>query len=361
MLISVDTHSKVFHMKFARLLVFLFSLMLIVGCNFSPDKNYSIEVEALGLGLKTNFRGLSVVDTSTIWVSGTGGTYIVSVDGGASWKIDSIEGAGMLDFRSIYAFDNEQAILVSAGTPARIYKTNDGGTTWTLNYSSDNPAIFFDAVSFWNENDGLVMGDPVDGKIFLLKTEDGGETWNKIAPENIPPSLLAEGGFAASGTCLITEGDHHAWIGVGGDSARVYRTTDQGINWSVHQTPILHGGQMKGIYSLAFKSGQLGIVVGGEWNVKSPTKSRAFTIDGGLNWELGSGVDSYCSGSCYVKDDIYLACGQSGIDISVDGGRSWKNISDLHLYGIRFDESGNVGFGSGPGGKVVKLRLVQKQ
>jgi photosystem II stability/assembly factor-like uncharacterized protein len=356
----MNAELNIFQMKWTKTSVFLISLMFIIGCNFPRVNNYSIEVEAFDLGLKNNFRGLSVVDSNTVWASGTSGTYILSDDGGANWKVDSIEGAGMLDFRSVYAFDNEQAILVSAGTPARIYKTIDGGTTWKLNFSSDNPAIFFDAISFWNEMDGLVMGDPVDGNLFLLKTEDGGESWLRIPPEGIPPSLVAEGGFAASGTCLEINGENNAWIGVGGDSARVYRSTDQGKRWSVYQTPVLHGGQMKGIYSLAFKNGLHGIAVGGEWNEKNPPNSRAFTTDGGLSWELGLGVDSYCSGSCHVRDDIYMACGQSGIDISIDGGRSWKNISDMHLYGIQFDETGEVGFGSGPDGRIVRLKLVKK-
>jgi hypothetical protein len=117
---------------------------------------------------------------------------------------------------------------------------------------------------------------------------------------------------------------------------------------------------MRGIFSLSFKDSLNGIAVGGEWNEKNPPKSRAFTNDGGITWELGYGVDSYCSGSCYVKDDIYLACGQSGIDVSADGGRTWKNISDLHLYGVKFDKTGEVGYGSGPDGRIVKLRLVEK-
>jgi len=335
--------------------------MLVYGCSNNPINNYSIKVDHFDLQTQNNIRGLSVVDLNIAWASGTGGIFVVTNDGGKSWKTDSIADAGMLDFRSVHAFDEQNAILVSAGTPARIYKTMDGGKSWNISFSSDDPAIFFDAISFWNANEGLVMGDPVEGKLYLLKTNDGGVTWNRISPAAIPPSMVSEGGFAASGTCLTVDGSENAWIGVGGDSARVYRSSDQGLSWEVHQTPILCGSQMKGIYSLAFKNGNNGIALGGEWNVKKPPKSRAFTTNGGISWELGQGVDSYCSGGCFVKNDIFLACGQSGIDISTDGGRNWKNISDLHLYGIKFDKTGTVGYGTGPGGQIVKLLLAEEK
>ncbi len=347
-------------MKSKNFVVMISSLMIISACNVIPSTDFTLEIKHADINIKNGLRGLSVVDKNIAWASGSGGVYLITTDGSETWKTDSIEGASTLDFRSIYAFDEQQAIVVSAGTPARIYKTTDGGSSWRITFTSDDPAIFFDAISFWNEKEGLVMGDPVEGKLYLLKTEDGGETWNKVSPERIPASLVSEGGFAASGTCLATEGNSNAWIGVGGDSARVYRSTDQGNSWRVHQTPILSGSQMRGIFSLSFKNELNGISVGGEWNVKNPPKSRAFTFDGGLTWELGLGVDSYCSGSCFVKDDIYLACGQSGIDISADGGRNWENISELHLYGIKFDETGDVGFGSGPGGRLVRLRLMEK-
>lgn len=342
-------------------LVFRVVLLLIIGgCNTNTEQDYALEAEAAPTGINNSLRGLSVVDKSIVWASGAGGLFLVTTDAGKTWKADSIPGASNLDFRSIFAFDGKRAIVVSAGTPARIYKTGDGGSSWELTFTSDNPAIFFDAISFWNEREGLVMGDPVDGKLFLLKTTNGGENWKRIAPTNIPQSLVSEGGFAASGTCMATEGKRNIWIGVGSDSARVYRSVDQGSSWTVHQTPILCGSQMKGIFSVSFKNELNGIAVGGEWNVKNPPKSRAYTNDGGLSWTLGKGVDSYCSGSCYVKDDIYLACGQSGIDITTDVGRNWKNISDLHLYGIKFDKTGSVGYGSGPDGRIVKLRLVER-
>nr|NQU92834.1 oxidoreductase [Bacteroidota bacterium] len=335
--------------------------LLIVLSQFSCDhiekEKLTIKIQAFDLDLHNNLRGLSLAGDSVIWISGVNGVFITSNNRGKSWKIDSIGGAQHLDFRSVKTFDDKTAILVSAGTPARVYKTIDGGKSWTITWSSVDPAVFLDGVYFWDKNHGLIMGDPVNGHLFILKTSNGGEKWIRIPPQIIPESLPSEGGFAASGTCIVGDGKQNAWLGTGGDSARVYRTLNRGKIWSVSNTPILCGGQMKGIYSLSFKNATDGIAVGGEWNIAEPMKSKAYTNDGGRTWTLGRGTDSYCSGSAYLKNDIYLACGQSGIDITYDGGKTWEKINDLHLYGMAFFPDGVTGFGTGPGGRIVKLVL----
>jgi len=330
-------------------------LLALVSCH-PGDKN-KLEITRLATGITNSLRGLSVVDEKTVWASGTGGIFLLTTDGGIHWQTDTIPGAGKLDFRSIKAFDEKTAVAVSAGTPAMIFKTTDGGGTWKAKYENDDPAIFLDAVVFWDKNRGMVMGDPVDRHLYLLKTTDGGETWDRIDPERIPKSQPVEGGFAASGTCMTVQGTQNAWIGTGGDKAGVYFTNDGGESWQWVETPVLSGGQMKGIYSLAFKNGHEGIAVGGEWNVEKPGSSRAYTTDGGHSWILGKGVDSYCSGSCFVSDNIFLASGQSGIDLSTDGGKTWKNMDRTNLNGIAFCKDGKTGYSTGENGLLLKLKI----
>ncbi len=224
-------------MKLKNYVIISILLMVISTCNIFPSTDYSLEIKHADINIGNALRGLSVVDKNIAWASGSGVVYLITTDENETWRTDSVKGASTLNFRSIYVFDGQQAIVVSAGTPARIYKTTDGGSSWRITFLNDDLAIFFDAISFWKQ--GLVMGDPVEGKLYLLKTEDGGETWNEVSPEGIPASLVSEGGFAASGTYLPTEGDSNPWIGVGGDSAWVNRSTDQGRSWNVHKSPIL--------------------------------------------------------------------------------------------------------------------------
>lgn len=331
------------------------------GCKNNPEVAYSIDIENFNTGLPENLRGLSVVNEMTAWAAGQQGIYLVTTDGGNHWKTDSVPGAETLDFRAVWAFGMDTVLMVSAGTPARIYKTYDGGKNWKITFSSDNPSIFLNAIGFWDNMKGIVMGDPYDGHLFILKTEDAGENWERIPVAQIPRALTAEGGFAASGTCLRTLPPGFAWIATGGDSARVYRTEDRGLTWKVVNTPVLSGSQMKGIYSVSFKNAMQGIAVGGEWNAPSPPDSKAYSWDGGKTWTLSEGPQAYCSGSCYVKDDVFLACGQSGIFLSADLGKTWTRISEEHLYGLDFDDKGKTGYGTGPAGKLVRLQMVETE
>ena len=92
-------------------------------------------------GTRASFRGLSVVDAKTVWVSGTRATFLRTTDGGATWKLDSIAGADSLDLRDIHAFDANTAVAISAGPAengaAKIFRTVDGGGTWTTAYTTE--------------------------------------------------------------------------------------------------------------------------------------------------------------------------------------------------------------------------------
>ena len=165
-------------------------------------------------------------------------------------------GAEKLDFRDVEAFGETTAYLLSAGPgdASRIYKTVDGGKSWALQFKSADPAAFFDAIAFWDEKNGIALGDPVKGQFQLIVTDDGGANWKPLAAKNLPPALPDEGAFAASGTCLVTHGDNDVWFATGGaKTARVFHSRDRGQNWEVSETPIVAGAESAGIFSIAFR------------------------------------------------------------------------------------------------------------
>ncbi len=166
---------------------------------------------------KADFRGLCVVSPKVTWVSGTKGTYARTTDAGKNWSVGTVPDAEKLDFRAVKAFGETTAYLLSAGPgdASRIYKTADGGKSWSLQFKSADPAAFFDAIAFWDEKNGIVLGDPVKGVFQLLVTSDGGATWKPLAAKNLPAALTGEGAFAASGTCLVTQGDSDVWFATG--------------------------------------------------------------------------------------------------------------------------------------------------
>ncbi|MGA8491992.1 MAG: hypothetical protein WB711_16315 [Terriglobales bacterium] len=239
-----------------------------------------------------NLRGISVLANHVAWASGTHGTYLRTTDGGNSWHVAQVLGADALDFRDVEAFSADLAYLLSAGPgeQSRIYKTTDAGKTWTLQFTNKNPQGFFDCMAFWDPNHGIAVGDPVpdhSGKLRfeLISTEDGGKTWTPLPPDSLPPAIEGEGAFAASGTCITVQGTTHVWFATGGKAARVFRSTNAGKTWTVAETPITHGQDSTGIFSIAFRDAMHGVIAGGDY--KHPEQNGpnlAFSNDGGLTW-----------------------------------------------------------------------------
>lgn len=330
-------------------------LILMSACssnkNIEPIKLSYVEYN---IGLSNSFRGISVVNEDVFWVSGTKGT-VVHVNDNGDWIVSRVDGAEELDFRDIVAFNADTALVMNAGFPGVIYKTTNGGDQWYECYNNQDSAIFLDGMKFWDEQYGIAFGDPIDEHMLIITTKDGGESWQQTPPENIPVRLEVEGGFAASGSSIVVQGNSKAWVGMGGSSARVFYTDDKGLHWNVVETPIYSGEGMRGIYSMAFKNEMEGIVVGGEYQNENPPKSRAYTKDGGKSWKLGKGMDQYRSGSSYLFDNIYLATGLTGSDISYDGGMTWDSISDYKLHGMAFTNDGRLGYGMGRNGVIVKI------
>lgn len=123
-------------------------------------------IQVLHSGNKISLRGLSVVDNKTVWVSGNNGTVGKTADGGKTWKWITVKGFEHSDFRSISALNNNIALIMSIAAPAYILRTTDGGETWTTVYQNNDRGMFLDAMEFWNEESGIVLGDPINNQFF---------------------------------------------------------------------------------------------------------------------------------------------------------------------------------------------------
>ena len=308
---------------------------------------------------KASLRGLSVVSKNIIWASGTGGTFLKTIDGGKTWTIGKVPDADKLDFRDIEAFDANTAYVLSIGEGenSRIYKTTDGGATWKLQFKNTNPKAFFDALAFWDKNNGIAMSDPVDGKYVLVGTKDGGETWKPLDSDKMANAKDGEAAFAASGTCLLTQGKNNIFLVSGGNDARVFRSNNRGLNWLVSETLIVKGTAGSGIFSIAMFDAKHGVIVGGNYEKPAEINNNlAFTTDGGKTWTLSKGLNGYRSGVTYVDKKTIIAVGSSGSDLSMNGGKTWKNL-DKENYNAVQTKGKKAVWAVGANGLVSKLVL----
>ena len=348
-------------------------LTLLSGCappeteQQAPPLRPDPVLTAQASGVEARFIGISPVDENTVWISGTEGTYARTTDGGTTWHAGVVPDAGALQFRDLHAVDAETAYLLSIGEgeQSRIYKTTDAGLTWALRYTNPEPEGFFDCMGFWDDEHGIAFSDSFGGAFFLITTGDGGATWERVPPDRLPPASEGEGSFAASGTCLVTHGEGIAWVGTGaGASARVLKTTDRGLSWTVADTPIVGGTPTAGIASLAFRNADHGAALGGVIDEPNEYSDNvAVTDDGGRTWTL-TGRPSFPGavyGAAWVPGaptPTLVAVGPNGIAFSADNGTTWTNLDPGSHWSVAF-ASLRSGWAVGPEGLVTHIRLFE--
>jgi len=316
-------------------------------------------------GLDINLRGVSAawmpVEKSwrraVVWASGSKGVILKSVDEGKTWKRLHVAGGDALDFRGIVAFDEKIAYVMSSGEgeQSRIYKTIDGGTTWTLQYTDKRKEFFLDTIACLSETQCFALGDPLDGKFLLLSTTDG-EHWNPLANGNMPAALPGEGAFAASNTCLLLSGEE-IFFGTGGPAARVFHSPDSGRTWSVAETPIAHGNASSGIFSIARGGKKEIVVVGGDYkDPKQASAVAAYSLNEGQTWQLSEQQPSgYRSAVTCDDDAVCVAIGPNGEDVSLSKitAAGWTHTDSLNLSAAAILDFKH-GWAVGPNGTIAR-------
>lgn len=307
----------------------------------------------------SSIRALQVVNDSVVWFGGSGGVFGYTLNAGKDWVFDTIRVDSIVPhFRGI-AVTGRSVFLLAISSPGLLFRSQDGGQSWQVVFRDDHPQAFYDAIAFWDDSHGIVIGDPTENCLSVLLTQDGGDTWKKLDCAVLPAIAEKEAAFAASNTNIALLGDH-AWVVTGGGKARVFHSPDRGVTWEVAETPINQGGQMTGIYSVAFHDEKKGIVFGGDWNDKTNNSAnKALSNDGGRSWKLladGSGP-GYRSCVRFVpgsEGKAILTCGIPGISYSSDNGATWQQLSDQSFYTLSFGNSWNTVWLAG-NQKVAKI------
>ncbi|TCD12059.1 oxidoreductase [Pedobacter frigidisoli] len=330
---------------------------LLMAPFFCAAQSYTFK--PLNEKTKTSLRGLSVVSDQVTWVSGNNGSIGKTIDGGLTWTWIKPQGYEKLDFRDIEAFDDKNAIVVNAGSPAYILKTVDGGATWTEHYKNLDSAIFLDGLGAWDKNKAIIFGDPIKDKMQLLKTVDAGKTWSDISENLKFPLSKGEAGFAASGTTIKTLPGGKVWVSSGGTVSNIYYSADYGKTWEVYKCPIWQGESTTGPFSVDFYDSKNGVVVGGNYiKDKENSNNVLFTKDGGKTWQKPiNPVSGFRSGIAYINAKTLVATGTSGTDISIDGGLNWKHISDKSFNAVQRAKKGSQILLAGEKGNIYQLLL----
>jgi photosystem II stability/assembly factor-like uncharacterized protein len=316
-------------------------------------------------GTRELLIAVSPVNDRVVWVSGTGGTWLRTTDGGTTWQVGHVPGADSLQFRDVYAASADEAWLLSIGdhSQSRIFHTADAGAHWTRQFTAEDPKDFFDCFSFWDARRAIAIGDAVDGRVSMLRTQDGGAHWTRVPAESLPPAGEGEGSFAASGLCVTTQPGGLGWaVTSRPGTARVLRTMDYGLTWTVDTLPTVARADA-GPTSVSFRDAQHGMVfaeyVGAGAEPGPGDVLVAVTTDSGLHW-TPTGKPNFrpgISGGVYVPGaslPTAVAVGYAGAAYSTDNGATWITIDGDDYWSVGF-ASPRAGWAVGVKGRITKL------
>lgn len=313
-------------------------------------------------GTLNRLQAVSPVNARIVWASGVGGTFTVTTDGGNTWRAGVVPGAEGLEFRDVEGVSARDAYLLSAGTgtDSRIYKTRDGGHSWILQFQNQDPSAFYDCFAFWGPRRGITFSDAVEGRFPVIRTTNG-RTWNDIGDQLPPAQPGGEAAFAASGTCVATQGGQRAWIATGAaEKARILATTNGGDTWQAYETPLVSGA-LAGGFSVAFRDPHNGILVGGDLSVPgAQTDNVAVSSDGGQSWTLVTETTfpGAAFGVSYVPGDDrrrVVATGPGGAAWSPDEGESWTALPGVEGFWAVAFAGTKAGWLVGTEGRILKI------
>ncbi|PWL38504.1 oxidoreductase [Flagellimonas aquimarina] len=319
--------------------VLLIIVLLAVGCSTKEkNKNFSkVEIETIFTD-SVSIRAIEFLDKQTLAFAGSNGIY-GSVDTRTNkvraniQKFDTI----IPEFRAI-AHTKNDFFMLSVASPALLYKTGDEGHM-KLVYKEEGEGVFYDAMKFWNDLEGIAIGDNMEGCLSIIITRNGGTNWAKLSCNMLPKAEEGEGAFAASNTNIEIMGDK-AWVA--STAGTVYFSADKGNSWEVQQTPILSKEPTKGIYSIDFYDENLGFGIGGDYlKPAANSKNKIITADGGKTWKLIADEQKPGYKSCIqfvpnTNGKSMIAVGFTGISYSNNQGETWKELSKEGFYTIRF-------------------------
>lgn len=345
--------------------LFSFSILFIVFLSSCKDEPVFESRDLSEVQLKTiltdstlSIRAIEILDINNLAFAANNNTFGLYNFQKKDWLLSKQSYDSLaIEFRSV-GNNNQDFFMLSVGSPALLFKTSD--SKMELAYTELHEKAFYDSMDFWNQQEGIAIGDSTDGCLSIIITRDGGNTWTKLTCDQLPKGLEDEGAFAASDTNIAIVGDK-TWVAT--TAGRIYFSPDKGKTWQVFDTPIVKEKETEGIYSMDFYDELNGFAIGGDYTKPDDNSAnKILTHDGGKTWQLVAQNQDPGYRSCvqYIpgrSGKELVAIGFKGIDYSKDGGYNWKHLSDEGFYTIRFLND-SVAFAAGQG-RVSKLTFKE--
>ncbi|WP_375579063.1 hypothetical protein ABWH96_18915 [Marivirga tractuosa] len=332
-------------------------IFLIASCG---NKKVTPKVTELKTNTDALIIGLQSFNDSIVWASGTYSTLLKSTNAGEDWKVFTYPEIDSLQFRDVHPISDKEAIVLSAGEGELsqiFYFHEESG--WRKVFQMENEKGFIDAVQFWENGQGLVYGDAIDSLAYILKTADFGRSWTRIP--TAPKANEGEGGFASSGSNILTDADGKAWIATGANgSARVFYTSDYGRSWEVKSTPMMTG-EFAGLTAIKKSNDKLWITGGDLAITDQQLENVYYSEDNGRSWKTlpshqTQGSFYGLAVTNYLENEFVLVCEPKGAEIWLGDQEKWQILSEEDIWTATFIDS-RTALMAGRNGKMFKVEL----
>jgi len=333
---------------------YFFIGLIYASCSNDLKHVERVEISDILIDNKLNIRALEIKNNEVYAANSDGSIYYFDINN--SDVISEIKYSSSKDsvlnpnFRSL-ALNDKDLFALTISDPAILFKNGK------VVYKESHPNVFYDSIEFWNNLEGIAVGDFTENCISIIITRDGGETWNKLDCSLFEDTKEGEGFFAASDTNISIINDK-VWLASGGINSRIYFSDDKGISWKIFNTPIVQGKSTTGIFSIDFYDEKNGFGIGGDYTKPEiDSLNKIKTNDGGKTWQVvGNGKLGYRSCVQYFpggNGKKILTVGFKGIDYTLDSGNTWTHLSDDSFYTVRFLND-SIAFAAGKE-KISKL------
>ncbi|MEO0480751.1 MAG: serine hydrolase [Planctomycetota bacterium] len=341
----------------------------------SPFPSLEVQLERVA-DLDASLRGLSVAPDGAVWISGSSGTMGRRDPSTGEWRVWQAFEHPDADFRDVEAVSVDEALLMRIRGPAAVMraKVSDVRLSVVSLLEEPRPLAFFDSIAFTDEGRGIVFGDPLDGELFVARTEAWGGAWERLRQPTLPLAGAGEAGFAASGTCIALTSESRLRIATGGATSRVFGSDDFGQTWFVVEHPIAGVSATSGAYSIAFADADHGVIVGGDFTKPDASElSACFTTDGGRTWNMPravrsstqvgpSGYRSAVAAFPPLGERAFLAAGPNGLDWTLDGGETWARLPEAPgAHTLAYDATTNRMWFAGSAGRVGYIAVPDEE
>lgn len=277
-----------------------------------------------------------------------------STDGGKTWTNTGLKNALQIGGMAIHPKNENIVFAAALGHPygpneeRGVYKTTDGGNSWQrvlykdentgavqVTLDPNNPDIIYAAM--WAGRQGPWENGAWNGsESGLFKSTDGGSTWKKLT-NGLPTT---QQGLGRIGFCIAPTDSRRLYATVdAGKEGGIYRSDDAGDNWRRIQTD-------NRLWGRASDFAEVKVDPSNEDIVYSANIVTWKSVDGGANWKAFRGAPG---GDDYHRiwinpnnNKIILIASDQGAIITVNGGEtfsSWYNQPTAQFYHVSTDNA----------------------